>query len=87
MSWLSKEKVLVFAGNYQQFRQFQVENLDRRFNYVYVNEMMDLIGARKFKYVLYGTWYENDERSIMKNYLENHGEILDRNSASENKDN
>ena len=49
--------IAVIAGSYNQYREFIRENNVDSKEYFYVSSFERILGMRKLKYILYGTWY------------------------------
>ena len=49
--------IAVVAGSYGQYREFIRENNVDSKEYFYVSSFERILGMRKLKYILYGTWY------------------------------
>lgn len=53
--------IAVVAGSYKQYLNFLHENKLNPKSYFYVSSFIEILGMRKVKYVLYGTYYENKD--------------------------
>jgi hypothetical protein len=59
----------VVAGNYKEYRCFIRENnLDTK-NYFYVSCFEKILGYRKLKYILYGSYYEREDFNKIEEQL------------------
>ena len=58
-----KRKIAVLAGNYEEFCKFLDENGGTDTNYIYADE--HIIGYRLNDYVVYGSFWERKNASII----------------------
>jgi len=70
------ERVLVLAGNYQQFRHWQHEDPEARHDARYISSENQLRGITGAHVVKTGTWWETDQRlQDLINYLVTRGDL------------
>lgn len=53
--------IAVIAGNHQQYQNFIRDNKLSHKKYFYVSNFEKILGMRKLKYILYGTYYERKD--------------------------
>jgi len=70
------DRVFVIAGNYQEFRYWQQQDMEARHAARFVSSPDQLRGLRGARIVKTGRWYETDQRlQDMVNYLVGTGDL------------
>ena len=62
--------IAVVAGNYNQYQNFIRENNLNRLEYFYVSSFEKILGMRKLKYILCGTWSQRKDYEQIKLQLQ-----------------